>query len=201
MKILGISASPRHQATEFAVKKALSKAETYPGIVTEFISFRGKKINPCIHCDYCIKKKTNCFRKDDMNELLEKFVQADGYIIGSPVYSYNPVPELIMFFNRMRPWRVAFPHESMEGKVGGAIAVGGTRNGGQELTINSIINLYLSREIMVVGGSTGNYTGGKVWTNNKDSAGAEEDEIGIVSSEDIGARVAKALLLIKGERK
>ena len=62
-----------------------------------------------------------------MNEFLEKFVQADGYIIGSPVYSII-LYRTIMFFNRMRPWRV-FSSLSMEGKVGGAIAVGGPATG------------------------------------------------------------------------
>lgn len=199
-KILGISASPRHQATEFAVKTALEEAEKYPGITTEFISFKDVKINPCTHCDSCLREKTKCVQRDDMDRLLEIFVKADGYIIGSPVYSYNPTPETIMFFNRMRPWRNTFPKEAMEGKVGGAIAVGGTRNGGQELTINAIINLYLAREIMVVGGSSGYYTGGRLWTDNKNLQGAMDDTSGVLSAKDIGARVAKAVLLIRGER-
>ncbi len=200
IKILGISGSPRHQATEYAVKKALEKAASFEGVITEFISFKDKKILPCMHCDVCIKQSRKCVLNDDMEQMLELFVQADGYIIGSPVYSYNPTPEIIMFFNRMRPWRNCFPHDAMEGKVGGAIAVGGTRNGGQELTINAIINMYLAREILVVGGSTGYYTGGKIWTQNKDKQGAMEDNIGMLSVEDIGARVAKAALMLKGGR-
>ncbi|MEL7608390.1 MAG: flavodoxin family protein [Bacillota bacterium] len=195
-KILGISASPRKEATEFAVCRALERAQTVPGITTEYISLRDYNIRPCTHCDYCYRKQAGCVIRDDMSALTEKFLQADGYIIGSPVYTYNPTPELLMFFNRLRPLRFTHPN-ALAFKVGGALSVGGTRNGGQELTINAIINLYLARGIMVVGGSTSNYAGGKIWTDNRDAQGAQADEVGIATVEDIGVRVAIALTMLK----
>lgn len=198
-KILGISASPRNEATDFVVRKALEKAQE-SGVETEYISLRGKKIRNCNHCDYCMKNKSACVIKDDMIWMTEKFLEADGYIIGSPVYTYNPTPEIITFFNRLRPMRFSSPQGSNY-KVGGAISVGGTRNGGQEMTINSLINCYLARGIVVVGGSIGNYAGGKVWTNNQGKIGAENDEIGLLSVSDLGQRVAEVALLLKGNEK
>lgn len=191
VKILGISASPRHQATDLAVKLALEEAAKFEGVETEFLSLKGKNLHPCIHCDACFRKKCACILKDDVAEILEKFTQADGIILGSPVYTYNPTPELLILFNRMRPLRFTHP-DALDNKVGGAIAIGGTRNGGQEYTLNSMINLMLAREIMVVGGSMGNYAGGKIWTQNKGAEGAEEDVIGLATARDIGYRVAKA---------
>ena len=199
VKILGISASPRHQATEFAVKMALESAKNVSDkITTDFVSFKDYKILPCMHCDGCMRKE-GCVLKDDMPVLLEKFLEADGVIFGSPVYSYNPTPESIMFFNRMRVWRNKFPAENMNNKVGAALSVGGTRNGGQEMTTNSILNMFLARGMIVIGGSSGFYTGPKIWTDNKNRQGAEEDENGCAGARDIGERIAKTVLKIKGE--
>lgn len=199
VKILGISASPRHQATEFAVKLALDTAKTvHSSIETEYVSFKDYKILPCIHCDACLKTG-RCILKDDISVLLEKFLEADGVIFGSPVYSFNPTPESIMFFNRMRIWRNSFPAENMRYKVGAALTVAGTRNGGLEMTANSIINMFLARGMLVIGGSSGYYTGPKIWTDNKNRQGAQEDESGCASAEDIGRRIAETVLKIRGE--
>ena len=187
-KILGISASLRKEATEYCVKQALKVAQTIPGVVTSFYSFRGKDIKYCVHCDRCIKGQ-ECKITDDVPQIIDEIIKADGVIFGSPVYTMTAIPQLLVVFNRMRSLRHILPN-GFWGKVGGAIAVGGTRNGGQETTINTIINCMLSRGMFVVGGSTGNYSGGKVWTDNKGLEGAKADGIGNYSINDIGFRVA-----------
>lgn len=198
-KILGISASPRHQATEFAVKTALDAAQSVnERITTDYVSFKDYKILPCIHCDGCLKKD-GCVLQDDVPVLLEQFLNADGVIFGSPVYSFNPTPESIMFFNRMRVWRNNYPAEKMNRKVGAALAVAGTRNGGLEMTANAIINMFFARGMIVIGGSSGFYTGAKLWTNNKDRQGAQEDASGCASAIDIGRRIAQTVLKIRGD--
>ncbi|MEL7608679.1 MAG: flavodoxin family protein [Bacillota bacterium] len=199
IKILGISGSPRREATEYAVQAALAAAKAFDDrIETQYISFKGKKILPCCHCNACVRKKDGrCVLHDDLDDVLQSFLEADGYLIGSPVYTYCPTPQIIAMFNRMRPWRMCFPSDLMIGRVGGAIAVGATRNGGQEITIQIIHNMLLAREILVVGGSSGYYTGGTIWNQNKDAQGAAEDEIGLPSVEDIGRRVARYALMLR----
>lgn len=198
IKIIGISASPRHQATEYAVKLALEAAEKEDSTVkTEYISFKDYTIKPCIHCDYCMKSG-KCVHKDDIEVLLGKFLEADGVIFGSPVYSYNPTPESIMFFNRMRIWRNNFPQEKMDTKVGAALSVAGTRNGGEEMTSNAIINMFLARGMIVIGGSGGFYTGPKIWTDNRNKEGAQADESGCKGAVDIGQRMVRTVRRIKG---
>ena len=87
--ILGIVGSPRHNSnTEVMVREALAGAESTGNVATEILLLAGKKINPCISCFQCVKKKDLCiFRfKDDMHEVYEKYLAADGLILGSPVY-------------------------------------------------------------------------------------------------------------------
>jgi multimeric flavodoxin WrbA len=84
-------------------------------------------------------------------------------------------------------------------KVGAAVAVGGTRHGGQEITAGIILNQFISRGILAVGGG-GAYNGGIVWSLDKRKEGAEEDEVGIDSVRIIGKMLAEAAWLVKTGR-
>lgn len=200
IKILGISGSPRKGATDYAVREALTAVEEVPGISTKLWSVRGKKIGYCVHCDKCIKNKTMCFIEDDFKELEELFLEADGYIIGSPVYDMNITAQLTACFNRLRPIYLVYPG-ILKNKVGGAISLGGTRHGGQETTLQAIINFYLMHEILVSGGLGGCYSGGTVWTKDGKSQGAAEDEVGMNTVRGLGRGVAEATMIAAIGRK
>ncbi len=83
--ILGVCGSPRPQATEYILKHALNLLEEL-NYKTTFWGVRGKKINFCNHCDYCLKGK-GCIIKDDVKELYPLLEDADGYIFATPVYN------------------------------------------------------------------------------------------------------------------
>jgi len=57
IKLFGISGSPRKASTDHIVREALRQAGEMYSAETEYFSAMGKKINFCIHCDYCIKKQ------------------------------------------------------------------------------------------------------------------------------------------------
>lgn len=192
--ILGISGSPRKGATEYAVQVALEAASQFPGITTRYWSVRGKKISFCTHCDKCIREKTMCHIQDDVKELEELVLEADGFIIGSPVYDMNITAQLAACFNRLRPIFLVHPGK-LRNKVGGAIALGGTRHGGQETALQAIINFYLMHEMLVCGGIGGCYSGGTVWTKDGKAQGAAEDEVGMATVKGLGRAVAEATLV------
>lgn len=202
VKILGISGSPRKASTDYAVKVALEEAAKVPGVQTEFLALRTKTIKPCTQCDWCLKLDPGrdyehyCVFHDDMDELMRLFLEFDGYIIGSPVYDMNVTPELNIFFNRFRPlWRVY--RGIHRNKVGGSIALGGTRHGGQETCVAMINNFYLINEILVTGGPSGCYTGATVWTRDLGEKGAIEDEVGMATVRAVGKRVAEVATILK----
>ncbi|HHU31450.1 MAG: flavodoxin family protein [Zhaonellaceae bacterium] len=193
-KILGICGSPRKGATEYAVREALKSAEEIPGITTEFWSVRGKKISYCYQCDRCIKDKTMCFIQDDIKGLEELFLEADGFIIGSPVYDMNVSAQLAAVFNRLRPVYLVHPGV-LKNKVGGALTTGGTRHGGQEMVLQAIVNFYLMHEILVTGGLGGCYNGGTIWSKDKKAQGAMEDTVGLDTVKRLGRGVAEAVMV------
>lgn len=201
VKILGVSGSPRKAATEYALKQALEAAEEVPGVTTEFISLGGKKINFCIHCDRCIKEGAiSCvIHKDDMSNLYQPFYDADGYIFASPVYDMGITGQLATYFNRFRPVYTLLKQNPryFSSKVGGAIAVGGTRNGGQECTLNNILGFYYTNGILAVSGGMGVYHGACVWSQDRKAQGAEEDLMGIKNVRFIGKRVAETAVMVK----
>lgn len=200
IRILGICGSPRRKSAYTALQAALQAAEETDGVVTELVELRGRKLNFCIHCNQCGRKEvTYCpvYQDDDMTELYEKFYQADGYIIASPVYEMNITAQLAAFFNRFRPaWNIVKNDpDFFLRKVGGAIAVGGTRNGGQESTIAAIQGFYHTQGITICGGGVGIYGGASLW-NPGDGSGTMDDPEGMEKARAIGRRVARLASLL-----
>ncbi len=178
LKILGISGSPRLASTNFIVKKVLNYAKDKYSVETDYFTVHRKKINFCIHCDYCIRKKQGCIHKDDLQDFYPKLEWANAWILASPVYQGQISGQLKVIMDRCRAL-VAKNPKVFENKVGMAIAVGGDRIGGQEQTIHTILDFYIINEMIPVGGgSFGANLGGTVWSKDKGAEGAAADEEG-----------------------
>jgi multimeric flavodoxin WrbA len=193
IKILGLCCSPKKGATEYLIKEALSSISNIADVETDLISLSGKKIEPCNDCGSCKKNKSWCVIDDDMTELLQRFIEADAFIIGSPVHVYSASPQLYAFFSRMRPLHHVFPG-ILRNKFGVALAVGGTRNGGQEATVNAIINLMLARGINVVSNEVGGYAGVYLWSKDMREMGAAEDKLALENSRKLSNKLVEIVL-------
>jgi multimeric flavodoxin WrbA len=98
--ILGVCGSPRDQATQHVLKRALSMLEE-TGFETQFFTVRGKQIGFCTHCDYCLKHE-GCTFKDDMNEVYDLLGRAEGIIIATPVYEGGVTAQIKAVMDRCR---------------------------------------------------------------------------------------------------
>lgn len=199
-KIVGICGSPRKGASEYVIEQTMSAAAEVPGIETETILLKGKKINFCIHCDKCIREEADrcTLYEDDMTPLYDSFYNADGYIIVSPVYDMSITAQLVTFFNRFRASYTILKDNPAYfiRKVGGAAAVGGTRNGGQETAIQVMHNFYNTMGMTVVNGSMAGYAGASLWSRDRKAEGVKEDEFGLQNAADLGKKVASMVSLI-----
>ena len=190
--ILGICGSPRKQATEYVLKKALDILVTRE-IQTEFFSVRGKNIGFCIHCDYCIRTQQGCAIKDDMGELYNWLTAAEGIIIASPVYNGGISAQMKTVMDRCRALLAANP-SVFKGKLGMAITVGGDRMGGQEPAIEQIITFFLINGVTpVTGGSFGANLGATFWSRDS-LEGVKMDSEGFKTLKKTIAKFRTALI-------
>jgi multimeric flavodoxin WrbA len=176
--ILGISGSPRKQATEHVLTEALNTMEE-KGYETELFTVRGKDIGPCRNCDYCLRKK-ECLLKDDMYQLYPLFKDVKGIIMATPIYNGGVSAQIKAVMDRTRA-AAAVDMDFLKHKVGMAVAVGGDRVGGQELAIQQIMTFYiLNGAIPVSGGPFGSNLGANFWSQDT-LKGVKEDEEGFRS--------------------
>ncbi len=197
IKLFGISGSPKKGATDYVVQEALKYAKEKYDVETEYFSAMGKELNFCIHCDYCIREKKGCIHNDDMQEIYERLKWADALIIGTPVYQGTLSGQTKVIMDRCRAI-AAQDKNFILNKPGAALAVGGDRIGGQEPSIQAILNFYVINEALPVGGgSFGANLGGTFWSKDKGAEGAKEDAEGLKSMRRTVDRLMRMTLMIK----
>ncbi len=198
IKILGISGSPRKMATDYVVQEALRIAREKYNAETDYFSAKGKKLNFCIHCDYCVKKREGCVHKDDISaELYEKMMWADAWIIGTPVYQGTISAQTKTIMDRVRAV-VAKDPKAFLNKVGMGIADGGDRVGGQEPALQTIHNFYIINEMIPVGGgSFGANLGATFWSQDEGAEGVSEDSEGMRSLRKTMKKFIQTAQLVK----
>ncbi len=183
--ILGISGGQEGGNTDILVKAALEECKK-AGLETRLVNISKKKILSCIDCGVC--KDKDCPLKDDMPELLKILIGADGIIVGSPTYFANVSSHVSLMMERSLPLRRQ--GYKLRNKVGGAIAVGGSRNGGQEFVVKTIQNWFTLHGMIVVGDDapTAHFGGIGVGRSLGDTA---KDEIGLETARNLGKHIAE----------
>ena len=100
MKVLFINGSPHRNgntARAFAEMTEIFRAE---GIDTEIVLIGHLPLRGCLACNFC-KQNGRCVSDDIVNETASKFEEADGIVIGSPVYYASANGTLISFLDRL----------------------------------------------------------------------------------------------------
>jgi len=207
VKILGISGSPRDEGTAYCVREALAAAAQLPGVETEYMSLAGKKIEPCDHCFGCRRhyqehpgcQEYYCEKNDDMPDLIKIFLSADGYIIGSPVYSTMISGLMKSFFDRTLPLTF-FATKTLKFRIGTALAVGGGRNAGQEITMLAIRHFYLTHGMIACSSGHDFKLGVAMWSKDEGAKGCSEDAYPKKQLIALGLRTAEKAVMIKRGR-
>jgi multimeric flavodoxin WrbA len=135
VRVLGVSASPRRGNTSILVQAALLGAAGLPDTDTEFVALAGRSIAACNGCGPC-REAGRCVIDDDMQPLYERLLWADAIILGTPVYYGQPSGLAKALMERVQGLGVG--EKRLRLKVGGSIATGASRNGGQETTLLAV---------------------------------------------------------------
>jgi multimeric flavodoxin WrbA len=196
MKIIGINCSPRKgQTTQKSLEACFKAVHNESGdIKTDIIEIADLDVRGCLGCGYC-KKQLKCKQKDDFNSLIPVLSDEEvaGIIIATPVYLGTMTSQCKAFLDRTVV--LARNGSLLRNKVGGVLAVGGVRNGGQELTIQAIQAAMFCHDMVCVGGGTKAAHFGAALVSNEQK-GVEYDEIGLETARDIGCRVAGLATLL-----
>ena len=200
IKILGICCSPRKgKTTAAALRICLDAVRAVDGrIEVELIELAGRKIPGEVAAGIALEPG----ERDDFPALVPKLSEPTvaGIIFGTPVYFGNMSSLCKAFLDRCI---VFHKDKSLANKAGGVLAVGGARNGGQELTIRSVQVALMSQQMIVVGDAPPtSHWGGTVWggnpaVNTGPTPDIARDAEGIATVKNLGRRVAEIVLQLR----
>jgi multimeric flavodoxin WrbA len=160
MKVVAFNGSPREKGNTFQSLTVVLEELRKEGIETELIQVGGKSIHGCTACYKCFKNKDReCALKDDeLNSYLKKMIEADGIIIGSPVYFSNVSSEIKALMDRAG--FVARANDNvLKRKVGAAVV--SVRRAGATFAFSAINFFFFIHEMIVPGSSYWNLAIGR----------------------------------------
>ena len=146
-KILLLNGSPHANGCTAAALQEMIDTFAKEGVETELIHVGNKAVRGCISCGFCEKNGRCVFNDDLVNEVAPKFEEADGLVVGSPVYYGSPNGTILSFMDRLF-YSTPF---SKHMKVGAAVV--SCRRGGNTASFD-VLNKYFTISGMPVASST-----------------------------------------------
>ncbi len=153
MKVLAINGSARKDGNTYKSLEIISNKLKSQGIETEIIQVGAMRMQGCIACGACskLKNETCPAYKDELGEIVQKAKNADGILLGSPVYYAGMAGGMKSFLDRF--FMVCGTNGSLlRHKVGASIAA--VRRSGGIQTVDEL-NKYLQYSEMFM--PTSNY--------------------------------------------
>lgn len=191
MKVVAFSGSARRDGnTATLLRRVLVELEA-EGIETELVELAGKTVQGCTACMKCREKQDRqCHgRRDFGNECIAKMDEADGILIGSPVYYADISAETKALIDRAG--YVAGANGAMfKRKVGAAVIA--VRRGGAVHAFDSINHLFFISQMIVPGSSYWNFGMGR------EKGEVAEDAEGMRTMEVLGQNMAWLLQRVAG---
>ena len=187
MKVLLLNGSPHPNGTTFRALLEVAKALNENGVETEILTVGDKQIVGCDVCGGC-SRQDKCVKNDIVNEVIEKINQADGLVVGSPVYYASINGSLKSLLDR-----VFFAKRSFANKPAAAVAV--ARRAGTTATLDIINKYFMISNMPVVSSQYWNMVFGSNATQ------AEQDEEGLQTMRVLGQNMAWLIKCINAGKK
>ena len=146
-KVLMLNGSPRRNGCTATALDEMSKVFEKEQVGVEIVQVGSTAVRGCVACGCCGENGKCVFDDDLVNEVAEKLKEADGLVIGSPVYYGSPNGTLLALLDRV----FYSTHFSKHMKVGAAVV--SCRRGGNTATYD-VLNKYLAGTGMAVAPST-----------------------------------------------
>lgn len=183
MKVLAINCSPRRNGNTSILLEEVLKAIGKEGIETEIHQLGGKKVNGCIACEKCRKKKDGiCHQKNKaINKCIAKMIEADAIIIGSPTYFADLSTEAKALID-VAGYALRAAGNPLRRKIGAAVIA--VRRAGAVHAFDSINHFFLINEMIIPGSSYWNIGIGR------NRGEVLKDEEGMQTMKTLGENIA-----------
>lgn len=187
MKVIGINGSSHKEGNTAIIINMVFEELNKAGIETELIQLADIDIQPCGACFAC-KGRGNCvFKGDGFCDVFNRIVEADGIILGSPVYSADVSSKMKAFLDRGGVV-VATNPGLLKHKIGASVAA--VRRAGGMTAIDTMNHFMLNKEMIVVGSTYWNMVYGK------NVGDVFNDEEGIANMRNLGQNMAWILNIL-----
>ena len=173
--------SSRKNGNTAIIIKTIFEELSKVGIESELIQLADIDIQPCRACFAC-KGKRNCvFKSDGFSDVFNRMVDADGIILGSPVYSADVSSKMKALLDRGGVV-VATNPGLLKHKAGASVAA--VRRAGGVTAVDTMNHFMLNKEMIVVGSTYWNMVYGR------EIGDVMNDEEGIANMRNLGQNMA-----------
>lgn len=186
MKVLVINGSPHPKGCTDRALREVEESLRAAGVETERIEVGVKDVRGCIGCNFC-REHGRCVFNDIVNETAPKLAEADGMIVGTPVYYAGANGQVLAFLDRLFYSTSLTVDKRM--KVGAAVV--SSRRAGSTSAFDEI-NKYFTISAMPIVSST-------YWNevHGFTAEDVEDDKEGLQTMRNLGRNMA---FLLKGIR-
>jgi len=191
MKTVAFNGSGRKDGNTAILLRVVLDELAKEGIETELIQLAGRPLQGCIACYKCFENKDKkcAVTSDKLNEYLGKMMEADGILLGSPVYYADASASIKALIERCGLVSLAngglYTH-----KVGAAVAA--VRRAGAIRTFDTLNHFFQYSQMFIVGSTYWNVGMGR------EPGQVKEDAEGIRTMETLGKNMAWLLKKING---
>ncbi|MBN2108009.1 MAG: flavodoxin family protein [Deltaproteobacteria bacterium] len=190
MKVVAFNGSPRKDGNTAQSLQVVLAELRDNNIETELVHIGAQGLKGCIACYKCMERKDGAcaITSDPLNEYIQKMRDADGIIIGSPVYFSNVTADVKAFIDRAG--LVARANGNMlQKKVGAPVVV--MRRAGATFAFAAINFFFLIQQMIIPGSDYWNVGIGRA------PGEVQKDEEGITTFKTLGRNMAWLLHKIK----
>jgi multimeric flavodoxin WrbA len=132
-RLLGVGCGRRMGNSEILLKESMMAAEEKGRIEGEYIHLHDLSLNPCTGCESCTRSlskggTSECWQKDDMVFLKQKFSECDALILSAPVFELRPPGLYCIMSDRFFGFGPAYLMDVFKrpARPGALISVGGS---------------------------------------------------------------------------
>ncbi len=187
MKVLMINGSPHANGNTAIGMQEMARELERRSIEVKWLHVGNKDIRGCIGCMYC-RKHGRCVFNDIVNETAPLLEEADGVVVGSPVYFAQANGTLTSFLTRL------FYSTPFDKRMKAGAAIVACRRGGASAAFDQLNKFFAISQMPIVSSQYWNSIHGR------EAGEAKEDYEGLQTMRTLGKNMAFMLEAIQRQK-